>query len=130
MSCAGAWHSAAALAFPLWGRWGSACRLAVSFHLSAPLAPTLPRGATHHRLHLSRNHLPLTPHHDRKSIELAMLRPANCFWTPVLILIGLLFHVRARLHALGAFIWQAWQRLRGQAGGFELAAARAQPPKW
>ena len=42
-------------------------------------------------------------------IELAMYSASQLFLTPVLILIGLLF-VHA-FYALGAFIWQAWQRL-------------------
>ena len=44
----------------------------------------------------------------------------------MLIAIALLF-VHA-FYALGAFAWQAWQRHRGQPGGFELAAARARNP--
>ena len=60
-------------------------------------------------------------------IELAMYSASQLFLTPVLILIGLLF-VHA-FYALGAFIWQAWQRHNGQAGGFELAAALARNPQ-
>ena len=60
-------------------------------------------------------------------IESAMYGASQLFLTPVLILIGLLF-VHA-FYALGAFIWQAWQRHNGQAGGFELAAALARNPQ-
>ena len=60
-------------------------------------------------------------------IESAMYGASQLFLTPVLILIGLLF-VHA-FYALGAFLWQAWQRHKGQAGGFELNAALARNPK-
>ena len=59
-------------------------------------------------------------------IESAMYAASQLFLTPVLILIALLF-VHA-FYALGAFVWQAWQRHGGQAGGFELAEALARNP--
>jgi biopolymer transport protein ExbB/TolQ len=59
-------------------------------------------------------------------IESAMYDASQLFLYPVLIAIAVLF-VHA-FYALGAFGWQAWQRHRGQAGGFELMAARAQRP--
>ncbi|ASI67158.1 biopolymer transporter ExbD [Diaphorobacter nitroreducens] len=59
-------------------------------------------------------------------IESAMYVASQLFLYPVLIAIALLF-VHA-FYALGAFAWQAWQRHRGQPGGFELAAARARNP--
>lgn len=60
-------------------------------------------------------------------IESAMYSASQLFLTPVLLLIALLF-VHA-FYTLGAFLWQAWQRHAGQAGGFELAAARARNPQ-
>lgn len=60
-------------------------------------------------------------------IELAMYSASQLFLTPVLILIALLF-VHA-FYALGAFIWQAWQRHNEQAAGFELACALARNPR-
>gem|GEM_PF-761852 len=54
-------------------------------------------------------------------------RPGITTIAAVLLLIALLF-VHA-FYALGAFLWQAWQRHAGQAGGFELAAARARSPQ-
>ncbi|WP_028605151.1 MotA/TolQ/ExbB proton channel family protein [Ottowia thiooxydans] len=59
-------------------------------------------------------------------IESAMYDASQLFLYPVLIAIAVLF-VHA-FYALGAFIWQAWQRHRRQAGGFELMVARARTP--
>ncbi len=60
-------------------------------------------------------------------IESAMYAASQLFLVPVLLLIALLF-VHA-FYALGAFIWQAWQRHAGHSGGFELAQARARDPR-
>ena len=56
-----------------------------------------------------------------------MYAASQLFLVPVLLLIAFLF-VHA-FYALGAFVWQAWQRHGGQRGGFELAAARAREPR-
>ena len=60
-------------------------------------------------------------------IEAAMYGASQLFLYPVLLAIALLF-VHA-FYALGAFALQAWQRHRGAAGGFELAAALAREPR-
>jgi len=60
-------------------------------------------------------------------IESAMYAASQLFLYPVLVAIAVLF-VHA-FYALGAFAWQSWQRHRGAAGGFELAAALAQSPR-
>lgn len=50
-------------------------------------------------------------------IEVAMYDISQFFLYPVLIAIAVLF-VHA-FFALGAFVWQAWQRARGHIAGFE-----------
>ena len=59
-------------------------------------------------------------------IEVAMYDISQLFLYPVLIAIAALF--AHAFYALGAFAWQAVARLRGQAAGFELRAARAARP--
>jgi biopolymer transport protein ExbB/TolQ len=60
-------------------------------------------------------------------IEGAMYGATQFFLVPVLLAIAALFlHA---FHALGGFVWQAWQRRRGLAAGFELAAARRADPR-
>ena len=59
-------------------------------------------------------------------IEVAMYDISQLFLYPVLIAIAALF--AHAFYALGAFAWQAVARLRGQAAGFELQAARAARP--
>ena len=59
-------------------------------------------------------------------IEVAMYDITQLFLYPVLIAIAALF--THAFYALGAFAWQAVARLRGQAAGFELRAARAARP--
>ncbi len=59
-------------------------------------------------------------------IEVAMYDISQFFLYPVLLGIAVLF-VHA-FFALGAFVWQSWQRAQGHAVGFELHALhRAQP---
>ena len=59
-------------------------------------------------------------------IEVAMYDISQFFLYPVLLGIAVLF-VHA-FFALGAFVWQSWQRAQGHAAGFELHALhRAQP---
>ena len=60
------------------------------------------------------------------SLESLMYSVSQLFLFPVLIAIAALF--AHAFYALGAFAWQALQRHRGQAAGFELRAAhQAQP---
>ena len=59
-------------------------------------------------------------------IEVAMYDISQLFLYPVLIAIAALF--AHAFYALGAFAWQAVARLRRQAAGFELQAARAARP--
>ena len=59
-------------------------------------------------------------------IEVAMYDISQFFLYPVLIAIAVLF-VHA-FFALGAFVWQAWQRARGHIAGFELHAVRQADP--
>ncbi|VUZ25309.1 Uncharacterised protein [uncultured Comamonas sp.] len=59
-------------------------------------------------------------------IETTMYDISQFFLYPVLLAIAALF-VHA-FYALGAFIWQAWQRAQGKPAGFELHALRRADP--
>lgn len=60
-------------------------------------------------------------------LEMAMYDISQFFLYPVLLAISALFlHA---FYALGAFAWQALQRARGQASGFELHAVHASQPR-
>ncbi len=59
-------------------------------------------------------------------IENGMHSLGQLFLLPVLLAILLLFAFA--FHALGAFLWQAWQRHRGQPAGFEIEAAHRADP--
>ena len=59
-------------------------------------------------------------------IESLMYGASQFFLYPVLLAIAALF-IHA-FYALGAFVWQAWQRRSGKAAGFEMLAARQANP--
>lgn len=59
-------------------------------------------------------------------IETTMYDISQFFLYPVLLAIAALF-VHA-FYALGAFIWQAWQRAQGRPAGFELHSLRRADP--
>ena len=59
-------------------------------------------------------------------IESMMYGVSQFFLYPVLLAIaGLLVHA---FYALGAFVWQAWQRHTGKVAGFEMLLARRANP--
>ena len=60
------------------------------------------------------------------SLEMALYSLSQWFLWPVLIAIALLFGHASQ--SLGACLMQAWQRHRGQPGGFELHRARQHRP--
>lgn len=60
-------------------------------------------------------------------LELAMYGLSQLFLLPVLLAIGLLFFYA--FYALGAFLWQSWQRRQGVAAGFELKQALREDPR-
>jgi hypothetical protein len=61
-------------------------------------------------------------------IETAMYGVSQLFLVPVLLAVAVLFGYA--FFALGAFAWQARQRRRGAAPGFELRAAPTRGSRW
>lgn len=60
------------------------------------------------------------------TLDAAMYQLGQLFLAPVLIAITVLF--AHAFYALGAFLWQGWQRRAGRPGGFELIGLwQAQP---
>jgi len=60
------------------------------------------------------------------TLDSAMYQLGQIFLAPVLITIATLFAYA--FYALGAFLWQGWQRRAGRPGGFELVGLwQAQP---
>lgn len=60
------------------------------------------------------------------TLDTSMYQLGQLFLAPVLIAIAALFAYA--FYALGAFLWQGWQRRAGHAGGFELIGLwQAQP---